>query len=725
MKDISESDETLSSNFSEFFEGPPAPDIPSNRNTESALDPSVSPSNPPPTAAASVNAFEMDVHTALPPMPPEVWWDKDDLKPPANDTSSQYLQQPSLETERNQQHDRSPSKSLRLSLEDVLKAQGSYEQQVETHIHKALEDEYPEHYNPERSNNTATTSSILSQVPESASHDFAISPELTEGEGINATLGSPERDYTEEGDVENESPQPTSMRSAMRSRRSSKHQQMKPLIQAARASMATRLRKLTVERTLSEVTSAMSDLHDERPSTRFNDRHLDGDDSSDSDDSEENNYAYKNATALSRVQGARAPTMNKAKDRWGHLRRNLPAAPVEIEAEVAPTTNKAKDRWGHLRRNLSAAAVNEQGKIDPPPVDEEAKTKPPSIIGNERLDHLLRNPPSLREGLSHEPTLDDCETTKHHGNTERETEVGYGVPEDSGEASEEDSVGNEGGRKQSRGPQNNFRQGISSNRKRQVESNRGSSGFGRMLSRRGRRNRGSSRFGRMLSRRGQSSRRGGVISDANDKLKGNWEDCKAFFLPRKDRISIYIKTVLFYLMLPAGVLAAILFFFCGNPLTETGKGTSETDSQDGASVSWWLIFMCVRQVVTFSLALGLQGFIIDFLSLGTRLILRLAGPVITLLVVSSKGWPFIVFSWAVINFATLHGDGVFAKHWFFWQDAIDMFNSNNPSGNIVNNEWYTRALLTGIFVSLVVAIKRFVVGLYLGKQTFCKFVPTD
>jgi hypothetical protein len=138
-----------------------------------------------------------------------------------------------------------------------------------------------------------------------------------------------------------------------------------------------------------------------------------------------------------------------------------------------------------------------------------------------------------------------------------------------------------------------------------------------------------------------------------------------------------------------------------------------------------LIFMCVRQVLTFSLALGLQIFIIDFLSLGTRLMLRFAGPVVTLLVVSSKGWPFIVFWWALIDFAALHGDGAFAKHWFLWQNAIDMFNSNNPSGNIVNNEWYTVALKMGIFVSLVVAIKRFIFGLYLGKQTFCKFVPTD
>jgi hypothetical protein len=54
-----------------------------------------------------------------------------------------------------------------------------------------------------------------------------------------------------------------------------------------------------------------------------------------------------------------------------------------------------------------------------------------------------------------------------------------------------------------------------------------------------------------------------------------------------------------------------------------------------------------------------------------------------------------------------------------------MCNSNNPSGNIVNNQWNTRVLSIAVSVSLVVAIKRFIVGLYLGRETYSKFVPTD
>jgi hypothetical protein len=41
---------------------------------------------------------------------------------------------------------------------------------------------------------------------------------------------------------------------------------------------------------------------------------------------------------------------------------------------------------------------------------------------------------------------------------------------------------------------------------------------------------------------------------------------------------------------------------------------------------------------------------------------------------------------------------------------------NRQSGNVVNNEWNTRLLSIAVSVSLVVAVKRFIVGLYLGED---------
>jgi hypothetical protein len=304
-----------------------------------------------------------------------------------------------------------------------------------------------------------------------------------------------------------------------------------------------------------------------------------------------------------------------------------------------------------------------KGDLPAAHVDEEAKMKPAPVRAKERWDILRGNLSSLREAASPELTPPDMES---------KAEVEYGASEDVGEAPDRASVSTNGGSKPGRGR--------------------------------------------------QSNRRSSVIAVANDKLKEDWELWRAFFRPRKAGLWIYIKTVVFYLILPAGIVAAILFYSFENP--PTGKGKAETDSQDGASASWWLLFICVRQVLTFSLALGMQAFIIDFLSLGSRVMLRLVGPVLTLLIITAKGWPFIVFWWGVLDFAMLHGDGAFAKHWAFWQETIDMFNSDNPSGNVVNNEWNTRLLSIAVSVSLVVAVKRFIVGLYLGRQTFSKFVPT-
>jgi hypothetical protein len=206
------------SSLSDIFEVPPSTNVPSNSDAEPPRDPSAAPSfrilpprKPQPAAVAPVNAFNTgrDSASALPLRPPvvnlhnrDVSWGKVDFKPPVNDTSSQHLQQPSLdgsatffsldgslsheniirETERNQQHDRSASRARILSLDDILQA-GPFEQEAERHILKALEFDYTEPHNRQRLD--TTTSTILSQVPESALQDFTMSPESAEGEGEN------------------------------------------------------------------------------------------------------------------------------------------------------------------------------------------------------------------------------------------------------------------------------------------------------------------------------------------------------------------------------------------------------------------------------------------------------------------------------------------------------------------------------------------------------------
>jgi len=208
------------------------------------------------------------------------------------------------------------------------------------------------------------------------------------------------------------------------------------------------------------------------------------------------------------------------------------------------------------------------------------------------------------------------------------------------------------------------------------------------------------------------------VHAANDKFKDDWETWKTFFKPRKEHVWSYIKLVLVYLIIPLTGIAAILYYLVDNPPT----GKSEDGSNGvNASASWWLLFV-VRQAITFSLALSIQMVCIDFLALGTKIVLRLVGPILTLLLVQAKGWPFVTLWWSILDFAMLYGDGRFAKHWLFWQDAIGMFNKRNPSGNVVNSYWNMRILTIAISVSAAVAVKRFLIGLYLSRQTYGKLI---
>jgi hypothetical protein len=96
----------------------------------------------------------------------------------------------------------------------------------------------------------------------------------------------------------------------------------------------------------------------------------------------------------------------------------------------------------------------------------------------------------------------------------------------------------------------------------------------------------------------------------------------------------------------------------------------------------------------------------------------------------------------------LYGKSSFARHWLFFQDYVDMvsrfhndfvkvlcfllhspfldyplqFNATNPAGNVVESERYLNFLAIGVGVGFVVATKRFWVGLFLGRQTFCKYI---
>jgi hypothetical protein len=137
---------------------------------------------------------------------------------------------------------------------------------------------------------------------------------------------------------------------------------------------------------------------------------------------------------------------------------------------------------------------------------------------------------------------------------------------------------------------------------------------------------------------------------------------------KKDSLFSYIRRALVFAILPATGIAALLFYVGDNPpcgsqeeclkgqrLAEMiprnnsteGDGGSPLDNLFGSrgvrynspSVSWWILFIGVRQVITLGLARLLEAIIIDFWVMRSKWASRILGPYLSLLIVQAKGWP--------------------------------------------------------------------------------------
>ena len=197
-----------------------------------------------------------------------------------------------------------------------------------------------------------------------------------------------------------------------------------------------------------------------------------------------------------------------------------------------------------------------------------------------------------------------------------------------------------------------------------------------------------------------------VLKRAGYGAKYDLEAFSDFLRPKKASIHLYCKTVLLYVFLPAVAVSAILYYGTGNPILR----------KTGASISWLILFL-IRQIVCFTLAKASELFLIDFLSLQTRYMVQILGPVMTLVLVQSKGFPFIVVSWGILSLLLLSGSHAFANHWLYWQDLIGMCEESNPSGGIPDSDVNYRVLCSLIAIGVAVTAKRVWLGLYFGKRT--------
>ena len=196
-----------------------------------------------------------------------------------------------------------------------------------------------------------------------------------------------------------------------------------------------------------------------------------------------------------------------------------------------------------------------------------------------------------------------------------------------------------------------------------------------------------------------------------------------FVAPKKEMLYMDFSRVFKVVVLPSTITATLLFYGFGNP--PRGDKTND-EGNPVASASWWLLFLGVRQVITLGIAVLVELVVIQFWTFRTKTFPKFLGPTLTLLFAHSRGWPSQLVSWVFIDLVMLFGETSFSSHWLFWQDAIDLMNANNPSGDIVNSSLYFRVLMSALLLGSAETIKRAWLGTSGGKHLVGKspFITT-
>ena len=70
--------------------------------------------------------------------------------------------------------------------------------------------------------------------------------------------------------------------------------------------------------------------------------------------------------------------------------------------------------------------------------------------------------------------------------------------------------------------------------------------------------------------------------------------------------------------------------------------------------SWWVLFI-LRQVIVLSCVKTGEVIAIDILALRTPLFFKTFGWFTTLMIVQSRGWPFVLTFWSISDFCFLYG----------------------------------------------------------------------
>ena len=206
------------------------------------------------------------------------------------------------------------------------------------------------------------------------------------------------------------------------------------------------------------------------------------------------------------------------------------------------------------------------------------------------------------------------------------------------------------------------------------------------------------------------------VIKAESALKGDIDYFLDFIEPRKATIKDLWMKGMGMVILPSLAIASFLYYVVDNPPTGIlEENNSIQIKKVNPSASYWVIFLGCRQVITLLLAITLEIIFLDFLTLRTKWVTFFFGPHISLAIAQSKGWPFKVGMWGLLDIILLAGENRFSQHWAFWQDVIGLFNETNPSGELTGSKMYQNILFLMISFGAVETIKRAILGRVVGK----------
>ena len=180
-------------------------------------------------------------------------------------------------------------------------------------------------------------------------------------------------------------------------------------------------------------------------------------------------------------------------------------------------------------------------------------------------------------------------------------------------------------------------------------------------------------------------------------------------------LHLILRSPFVWLGIPLSLAAWVLFYWLGNPKLDFLPGE--------ATLSWWCNF-AVRQLVTLELARLSMWLLVDVLVLGTRITVKLLGPLLTLFFIQAKGWPFVVTIWSLWDLCILHGDNDFQVHWFYWT-GLKIYNLEDAASGsyIINSGIYLRILLAAVIAGSASAVKRLCLTIVFSKRQCTDFKP--